>query len=61
MSTIGQLTNTLLNVSRAGLALITGYGVVKVIKGRADEDTRIYRGISYDFGRCRTFFCDYCS
>lgn len=40
MSTIGQLTNTLLNVSRAGLALITGYGVVKMIKGRADEDTK---------------------
>lgn len=40
MSAIGQLTSTILTFSRAGLGIMAGYGIVKMIKGRSDEDAR---------------------
>ncbi|MBE6852679.1 MAG: hypothetical protein E7505_04300 [Ruminococcus sp.] len=40
MSAIGQLTKTILDFSQGGLGLIAAYGVVKIIKGRADDDPR---------------------
>ena len=40
MSAIGELTSILLNVARAGIGLVAGYGIVKFIEGRANEDPK---------------------
>jgi len=40
MSAIGELTSTILTVARGGIGLVAGYGIVKFVEGRANEDPK---------------------
>ncbi len=40
MSAIGELTLIILNAARAGIGLGIGYGIVKFLGGRSNEDVK---------------------
>lgn len=42
LSPIGELTSIILNVARGGIGLCAAYGIIQMVKGKADDDPKTF-------------------
>ena len=42
LSPIGKLTSIILNVARGGIGLCAAYGIIQMVKGKADDDPKTF-------------------